>query len=1096
MKGNMQNQPSTRRYLTTPIVLLSLALCQGAATGQDHGLYAWRNYVGMPGGPGNTDGVATAPRFNQPTGVAMDTAGNRYVADCCNHTIRKVSNDGVTTTLAGSPGVIGSADGTGSAARFNYPYGVAVDGAGTVYVADTYNQTIRQVTSAGVVTTLAGSPGLSGSADGAGSAASFSQPVGVAVDHSGNVYVADTFNCTIRKVTSAGVVTTLAGNARSSGGADGAGSAARFYLPQGVAVDGAGTVYVADTYNHTIRQVTSAGEVTTLAGLAGASGSTDATGSAARFNHPAGVAVHEAGSLYVTDGSNQTIRKMTSSGVVTTLAGSVGSTGSDDGTGSGARFDYPKGVAADGGGNAYVADAFNHTIRKVTSSGVVTTLAGTAGQAGSGDSLSIAARFDNPRSVAVDAWDNVYVADFRNRTIRKIASSGVVTTLAGSTGIWGSADGTGCEARFFWVAGVAVDSGGDVYVADYGSHTIRKVTTEGVVTTLAGSAGHSGTADGTGSAARFYQPTGLAVDEGGNVYVADYGNHTIRKVTSDGVVTTLAGTGGQHGSTDATGSAARFYNPAGVAVDSGGNVYVADSYNFTIRKVTSGGVVTTLAGTARQVGSSDGTGSAARFRYPMDVALDFLGNVYVADRANSTIRKVTSGGVVTTVAGTAGQLGSADGPGGTAQFRIPYGVAVDSHANVYVADTGNGTIRKVTIGGLVTTLAGSPVAIGSADGIGAAARFYNPFGVALDSGGNLYVADTVNCTIRRMTSDQVMTTLAGSAGAGGSEDGTGSAAQFGAPYGLAADSTGNVYVADYANDTIRKVTSAGVVTTLAGSAGVTGSADGKGSAAQFGGPFGLALDSAGNLYVADSGNCTVRKVTSGGVVTTLAGSAGNPGSADGAGADAQFTGPQGVAVDREGNVYVADSGNDTIRKVTSGGVVTTLAGSAGNIGTNDGVGSAARFNAPIAVAVDSAGNVYVADSWNYTIRKVTSDGVVTTIGGMAGVAAGADGVGSAALFNGPWGIALDSAGCLYVAQPYNNCITKGTPLLLRSRPSGSRMVVSWPSLFPGLALQQNPGIASPGGWQASGYTITDDGTNQSVTVASPPTRLFFRLVGN
>ena len=241
------------------------------------------------------------------------------------------------------------------------------------------------------------------------------------------------------------------------------------------------------------------------------------------------------------------------------------------------------------------------------------------------------------------------------------------THLAGSVGGRGWFDGTGIEARFYRPMGVAVDGSGNVYVADLYNHTIRKISPSGVVTTLAGLAGSNGSADGTGSGARFYYPRGVAVDGSGNVYVADYANHTIRKVTSSGVVTTLAGLAGSFGSADGTGSEARFYTPSGVAVDGSGNVFVGDYANHTIRKVTSSGVVTTLAGLVGSVGSADGTGDAARFFYPMGVAVDGSGNVYVADEFHHTIRKVTSSGAVMTLAGLAGSSGSADGTGSGAR---------------------------------------------------------------------------------------------------------------------------------------------------------------------------------------------------------------------------------------------------------------------------------------------------------------------------------------------------------------------------------------------------------------------------------------------
>ncbi len=612
-------------------------------------------------------------------------------------------------------------------------------------------------------------------------------------------------------------------------------------------------------------------------------------------------------------------------------------------------------------------------------------LAGNMAGAGFTDGSGAAARFNSTRGVATDNAGNVYVADTDNSTIRKITPAGVVTTLAGTAGVFGSADGTGAAARFNSPTGIATDSAGNVYVADNGNSTIRKITPAGVVSTLAGDASMpAGSTDGTAAAARFKHPSGVATDSAGNVYVADDFNSTIRKITPAGVVSTLAGTAGLSGSTDGTGAAARFNFPQGIATDSAGNVYVADTVNSTIRKITPAGVVSTFAGTAGVSGSADGTGAVAGFNSPFGVATDSAGNVYVADTVNSTIRKITPAGVVSTLAGTAGLSGSTDGTGAAASFSFPQGVATDNAGNVYVADAFNSTIRKITPPGVVTTLAGMAGVFGSADGTGAAARFNSPTGVATDSAGNVYVADNVNSTIRKITPAAVVTTLAGKAGVFGSPDGTGAVASFNFPRGVATDSAGNVYVADTANSTIRKITPAGVVTTLAGAAGVFGSADGTGAAARFNSPFGVATDSAGNVYVADAFNSTIRKITPAGVVTTLAGAAGVFGSADGTGAAASFNFPQGVATDSTGNVYVADTVNSTIRKITPAGVVTTLAGTAGVSGSADGTGAAARFNRSQGVATDGAGNVYVADTNNSIIRKITSAAVVSTIAGGAG----------------------------------------------------------------------------------------------------------------
>jgi len=322
----------------------------------------------------------------------------------------------------------------------------------------------------------------------------------------------------------------------------------------------------------------------------------------------------------------------------------------------------------------------------------ITCLAGSA-DAGSVDGTGVA-RFDFPYAMAINKAGDLFVADSNNQTIRKISSDGAVTTFAGSAGVFGSNDGKGELANFSSPQGVAVDQGGNVYVADTNNQTIRKITPDGVVKTLAGTAGINGSAVGAGGAAQFDLPAGVAVDESGNVYVADANNQTIQKITQGGVVTTLAGSVGIHGSADGVGSAAQFSNPQGLAVDRAGNICVADTNNQTIRKISSSGQVTTLAGAVETVGSTDGPGGAARFNYPFNLTVDAAGNIYVADVWNSTIRKITSAGMVTTLAGTAGKFGSEDGLGTAALFCGPRSVAVDQTGNIFVADAGNNAIRR------------------------------------------------------------------------------------------------------------------------------------------------------------------------------------------------------------------------------------------------------------------------------------------------------------------------------------------------------------------------------------------------------------------
>ena len=943
---------------------------------------------------GNVDGSGPVVRFNQPHGVATDSVGNLYIADSGNHTVRKITPAGVVSTFAGTATATGSADGVGTAASFNLPYGITTDSADNIYVADRENHTIRKITPAGVVSTFAGAVGAKGSEDGVGAAARFHTPLGLSADSTGNVYVVDG-NSTIRKITPAGVVSTFAGKAYADGSEDGIGATARFYHPNGVATDHAGNVYVADRGNHTIRKITPDGVVSTFAGTARAKeGRMDGVGAAARFFGPTSVATDRAGNVYVVDvdfnyEKDNTIRKITPAGVVSTFAGpAAGTAHAEDSMGgvdAAARFRRPTSVATDRAGNVYVVDRgnvdktarekMNSNIHKITAAGVVSTFAGTTAEikrANVYEDKYRAALIYGTEGVATDSAGNVYVASGgAGSAIRKITPDGVVSTLRG-------------QRPYHDLRSLATDSAGNVYTTETftrnvggrsytGIDTIRKTTPSGAVSLLAG------------ESAKFNYPDGVAVDSAGIIYVADSDNHRICKITPrrffGNDVITFTGPAGDDGSADGTGAAARFSEPRGVTTDSADNIYVTD--RNSIRKITPAGVATTFAGDASSSGSVDGHGVAARFNTPLGVATDRAGNVYLSDSANHTIRKITPAGVVSTFAGKASVKGSDDGAGAAARFNYPYGVATDREDNLYVADASNSTIRKITSAGVVSTFAGKAGVKGSKDGAGAAARFDFPQGVAVDSAGNIYIADRGNYTIRKITPQGVVSGLAG-ADEHGNTDGIGAAARFSILVGVAIDNAGNVYVADsgtYTN-TIRKITPAGVVSTFAGA--VHGNLDDVGTKARFGDVKGVAIDSVGNVYVTDESNGTIRKITPAGVVSTFAGIGNRIGSADGVGTAARFNNPRGVATDNADNVYVADSNNHTIRKITPAGVVSTFAGTAGANGSADGIGAAARFNYPGRMATDSASNVYVVDSGNHTIRKITPTGVVSTLVGKAG----------------------------------------------------------------------------------------------------------------
>ena len=651
------------------------------------------------------------------------------------------------STLAGTPP--GSMNGTGPGARFNQPHGAAADAAGNIFVADTNNHTIRKITPAGEVTTFAGTPGMRGSADGTGAKARFNAPSGIALSAGGTLYVSDSANHTIRKISQAGAVTTLAGSAGFFGNSDGSARMARFKNPQGLAVDASGNLFVCDADNFTVRKISKTAVVTTYAGNPGSKGSVDGAGANAQFKNPTGIAADKLGNMYLCDAEANTIRKISREGVVTTLAGMPGAPGDwMNGSHARARFFYPSALAIDASGTTlFVADAENAAIRKVSTSGIVTTLTGGSMAHGYIDGALAAARFDFPAGIALDPQGNIYVTDRMTDTVRKITiATGTVATMAGTPSA-GSTDGDISSALFHGLQGIALDTSGTLYVVDGGNHTIRKITTSGVVTTFAGLARSAGNMDGKGPAARFNQPEGILV-KSGTVFVSDSGNHTIRKISPNGVVSTLAGLAGVSGNVDGNGTTARFNHPQGLAMDAAGNLYVSDNLNHAIRKITPFGVVSTPAGIVAQAGILNGASRSAQFNGPSGMVFDKSGNLFLTDTNNQLIRKLAPSGLVSTYAGAGGVEGNADGPLALARFSYPEAIAIDGAGNFYVADNENHTVRKVSASGVVSTIGGTAGFSGSTDGIGASARFCSPRAIVVGATGKIYVTDGYNNVIR------------------------------------------------------------------------------------------------------------------------------------------------------------------------------------------------------------------------------------------------------------------------------------------------------------------------------------------------------------
>jgi uncharacterized protein (TIGR03437 family) len=640
-----------------------------------------------------------------------------------------------------------------------------------------------------------------------------------------------------------------------------AGLSASLGLVEGVAVDSHGNVFIAATnYNVVLRLDAASGMLTLFAGNGTAGFSGDGgPATSAQLSAPCGIAVDAAGNLYIPDPGNNRIRKF-SNGVITTVAGN-GTSGysGDNGPATSAELSGPGAVALDAAGNLYIADAGNKVIRKVSNGVIATVAGGGSGCTQQTDSLgdgcpATGAPLSDPTGVAVDTAGNVYIADANYSVVRKV-SNGIITTVAGGGNLCTQRTdvmGDGCPAtaaRLNEPGGIVLDGTGNLYIADGSS--IRLVTASaGVITTVAG-AGTTGFGgdNGPATSAQLWNADSIALDAAGDLYIGDQWNMRVRKV-SGGIITTIAGNGNADAGDGGPADGAQLDTPSGIAVDGGGDVFIGDNIDARIREVSNGMITT-----------------AARVGVPWGIAVDAAGDLFATQ--GSTIVEVTRG-VVTTVAGGGmpNSLGD-NGPATKAYLTLPYGVAVDSAGDLYIADTFNNRIRKVT-SGIITTVVGCNLNCELGDGGPASSTTLSgPMGVMVDASDRLYIADTNNNRVR-MVSNGIITTVAGSAylpGFGG-DGGPATSAQLNSPWGLASDSLGSLYIADRGNAVIRRV-SGGVITTIAGG-GTEYGENIPATSAQIGYPDGIAVDSDGNVYITDGASNRVHMLVPSGTPCAFA----------------------------------------------------------------------------------------------------------------------------------------------------------------------------------------------------------------------------------
>ncbi|MCX6594875.1 MAG: putative Ig domain-containing protein [Acidobacteria bacterium] len=1218
-------------------------------------------------------GPATAATLANPQGLTPDAAGNLFIST--EHTIRQVVPGGTIFTYAGTGHGFSGDGGPASAAKLNLPYGMATDAAGNLFIADSFNQRVRRV-DAGTknISTFAGN-GLfkEGGDGGAATSAYLNNPFGVAVDASGNIYVADRLNSRVRRVDSTGRITTFAGNGNPGGTGDGgpatsatlgdfmtdvsvdkagnvyvsdngfdgvrritpAGAISRFYTNSvsTVAFDNANNAYLADERNHRVMRIPAGGGAATV--FAGGNGSgfsgDGGPATAAQLFAPRGLAIDGAGNVFISDNLNSRVRIVSPTGIISTYAGNGTAGVTGDGGQATAASIRAYGLALDAKGNLYIgANVTNAPVRRVDTNGIITTIAGngTAGFSGDG-APATAAQLFGPSRVAVDAAGNLYISDGGNDRIRRVTlpptpaanptqrltitttslpngsfNTAYSTTLAavGGSGArsWSIIDGTlpagvtlnaatgtisgtptsagpyaltvqvaasGVTAQALltltvnapagstlsFPAAIPPQTAGTVFT---GPVTVLAtgggVTLPGVVVTLAigtnpisgvltgtlnrttnasgiatfndlaidlGATGYTLRASSTGFAAPVNSNTfdvalatggittvagrswqinpapgtlattvpisenrGLALAPNGDVIVPDTFNALLYRITPAGALSVIAGTGAPgFGGDGGPALAASVNSIRGPAVDAAGNIYFSDTNNRRIRRIAAAtGVISTIAGTGVNGFSGDGGPAiAAQLGFAAGIAVENLAggqvNLYFTD--GNRIRKIDAAGVITTIAGTGATGFPGDGgPATAAPLNSPRDVVFQGGA-LYFTDSNSARVRKIILStGIISTVAGTGTSSYNGDGILAtSANLASPQAVAIDAAGNLYIADTSNHRVRRVdASTGIITTIAGNGQNDFSGDGGSPlVAAIGFPSSVWTNAAGTeIYIWDDSAMRLRLI-KAGVINTFAGNGQFKFSGDGgpatqahlrhssgsrirkvvpggtistiagtgrrnikvdSGLATQAAVSFpdiALAHPSTGEVYVSDLNNSRIRRIDGSGNISTFAGNGATGSSGDGGPATAAGLRPRGMIFDSVGNLFVADGPNHRVRKIDTSGVITTVAGTGvSGTGGDGGPAIAAQLNTPINLALDSASNLYIAESGNNCVRLVNPAGIISTFAGLCGAAnaySGDGGPATAARFNFLVGVATDNVGNVYIGDTNNNRVRRVDP---------------------------------------------------------------------
>jgi sugar lactone lactonase YvrE len=1044
-----------------------------------------------PGFAGD-QGPATSAQITAVSGW-VHSSGNIYIPDSNNNRIRKVAVNGIITTFGGIGNVtVSGISGPIGSTGFYVPFSIVGDAAGTMFYMSDKKYIWKYIFATNIITVVAQSTtigaGFSGDS-GPASSARLNFPCGLWLTSSEELFVVDQRNHRVRKISSTGIITTVAGSTStgSYSGDGGAATAAALSSPTFVYVDPSGKLFVADQGNNRIRLVDTNNIITTFAGTGTADpfNGDNIPATASNLNQPYDVKGDSVGNIYITDRVNCVVRKVDTNGIIVTLFGTPGSCGFTSGLSDRSSvLNALLGIWLDSSANIYFTDV-NSIHRSVLVSSpssqpssqptsrptkntqispnlFMQLVAGTNSSGFSGDGGQATAGQLKSLYLWVDSSGNVYSPDYDHYRVRKISSTGIITTFGG-TGIKSNSGITGpVVSTAFWtpVTMVGDTAGSFFYLCDR-IYIWKYLFSTGIVTVVAQStslsSGFAGD-NGPASSAQFYSPTGLWLTTEGILYIADTSNHRIRMLSLTGIITTVAGSGcangcaGGFGGDGLAATLANLKQPLNLYIDSVGRMFIADSINHRIRLVNTNNIITTFAGTGSQNPLVDDIpATLSNLNTPADVKGDTLGNIYIADYQHCAIRRVDIYGIITTIFGSVSSCGFT--PGISSRFapiNTPQGLWVDSASRVYFSDL-NSIHRGVMVSSPTSQPTGQPSSsptrvvnvspnlfmklVGGSSTQGftgdngpatlASMRAFIPW---VDSSGNVYLPDYTNYRIRKIDSTGIITTFGGT----GTQSTAGTGGLIGSvsflnPYSIVGDASGTFL---YMSDGLyvwKYLFSSGIVSVYGHAVGLSVGFSGDGgpaTSAQLYGARGIWLTTSGVLFITDYGNHRIRRVSSGSpnIITTIAGS-GPSGLVDGsfsgdggAATSATLNYPRSVYVDSNGKIFIADTLNNRIRVVATNTIISTFAGTGIQnpfIGENVPA-TTANINNPYDVKGDSFGNIYITDSAHQTVKLVDPKGMIVTLFGTPGSSGFSTGVSPRAGFmNSPVGLWVDSGGIIY-----------------------------------------------------------------------------------